>query len=216
MMSNIKLASEKIQLIEGELLMLAGRPAMGQTTLMVNMAIALSEHKKILFVSLEKSKKQLANYFFNAYSDSFSFVKDKADKVLMVDEGFSIGEIEANIKNYCISQGVSIIFIDYLQLIEGERSELLKSLKTMALYYNVSIVVSTILSRSVELRENKRPVLSDLEPLFQNDLLLLNFPDKIIFLYRDAYYNIEEENEVLELIVAKNINGELSTVFLQN
>ncbi len=215
-MSNIKLASEKIQLIEGELLMLAGRPAMGQTTLMVNMAIALSEHKKILFISLEKSKKQLANYFFNAYSDSFSFVKDKADKVLMVDEGFSIGEIEANIKNYCISQGVSIIFIDYLQLIEGERSELLKSLKTMALYYNVSIVVSTILSRSVELRENKRPVLSDLEPLFQNDLLLLNFPDKIIFLYRDAYYNIEEENEVLELIVAKNRNGELSTVFLQN
>ncbi len=215
-MSNIKLASEKIQLIAGELLMLAGRPAMGQTTLMVNMAIALSEHKKILFISLEKSKKQLANYFFNAYSDSFSFVKDKADKVLMVDEGFSIGEIEANIKNYCISQGVSIIFIDYLQLIEGERSELLKSLKTMALYYNVSIVVSTILSRSVELRENKRLVLSDLEPLFQNDLLLLNFPDKIIFLYRDAYYNVEEENEVLELIVAKNRNGELSTVFLQN
>lgn len=215
-MSNIKLAAEKIQLNAGELLMLAGRPAMGQTTLMVNMAIALSEHKKILFVSLEKSKKQLANYFFNAYSDSFSFVKDKADKVLMVDEGFSIGEIEANIKNYCISQGVSIIFIDYLQLVEGERSELLKSLKTMALYYNVSIVVSTILSRSVELRENKRPVLSDLEPLFQNDLLLLNFPDKIIFLYRDAYYNIEEENEVLELIVAKNRNGELSTVFLQN
>ena len=215
-MTNIKLASEKIQLIEGELLMLAGRPAMGQTTLMVNMAIALSDHKKILFISLEKSKKQLANYFFNAYSDSFSFVKDKADKVLMVDEGFSIGEIEANIKNYCNNQGVSIIFIDYLQLIEGERSELLKSLKTMALYYNVSIVVSTILSRSVELRENKRPVLSDLEPLFQNDLLLLNFPDKIIFLYRDAYYNVEEENEVLELIVAKNRNGELSTVFLQN
>jgi replicative DNA helicase len=215
-MSNIKLAAEKIQLIEGELLMLAGRPAMGQTTLMVNMAIALSEHKKILFISLEKSKKQLANYFFNAYSDSFSFVKDKADKVLMVDEGFSIGEIEANIKNYCISQGVSIIFIDYLQLIEGERSELLKSLKTMALYYNVSIVVSTILSRSVELRENKRPVLSDLEPLFQNDLLLLNFTDKIIFLYRDSYYNIEKDNEVLELIVAKNRNGELSTVFLQN
>lgn len=86
----------------------------------------------------------------------------------------------------------------------------------MALYYNVSIVVSTILSRSVELRENKRLVLSDLEPLFQNDLLLLNFPDKIIFLYRDAYYNVEEENEVLELIVAKNRNGELSTVFLQN
>ena len=113
-MSNIKLAAEKIQLNAGELLMLAGRPAMGQTTLMVNMAIALSEHKKILFISLEKSKKQLANYFFNAYSDSFSFVKDKADKVLMVDEGFSIGEIEANIKNYCISQGVSIIFIDYL------------------------------------------------------------------------------------------------------
>jgi replicative DNA helicase len=213
-MTNIKLAAEKIQ--PGELLMLVGRPAMGQTTLMVNMAIALSEHKKILFISLEKSKKQLANYFFNAYSDSFSFVKDKEDKVLMVDEGFSIGEIEANIKNYCISQGVSIIFIDYLQLIEGERSELLKSLKTMALYYNVSIVVSTILPRSVELRENKRPVLLDLEPLFQNDLLLLNFPDKIIFLYKDAYYNVEEENEVLELIVAKNRNGELSTVFLQN
>ena len=196
--------------------MLAGRPAMGQTTLMVNMAIALSEHKRILFISLEKSKKQLANYFFNAYSDSFSFVKDKADKVLIIDEGFSIGEIEANIKNYCISQGVSIIFIDYLQLIEGERSELLKSLKTMALYYNVSIVVSTILFRSVELRENKRPVLSDLEPLFQNDSLLLNLPDIIIFLYRDAYYNIEKDNEVLELIVAKNRNGELSTVFLQN
>jgi replicative DNA helicase len=215
-MTNIKLAVEKIQLIEGDLLVLAGRPAMGQTTLMVNMAIALSEHKRILFISLEKSKKQLANYFFNAYSDSFSFVKDKADKVLIIDEGFSIGEIEANIKNYCISQGVSIIFIDYLQLIEGERSELLKSLKTMALYYNVSIVVSIILPRSVELRENKRPVLSDLEPLFQNDSLLLNLPDKIIFLYRDAYYNIEKDNEVLELIVAKNRNGELSTVFLQN
>ena len=215
-MTNIKLAAEKIQPIAGELLMLAGRPAMGQTTLMVNMAIALSDHKKILFISLEKSKKLLANYFFNAYSDSFSFVKDKADKVLMVDEGFSIGEIEANIKNYCISQGVSIIFIDYLQLIEGERSELLKSLKTMALYYNVSIVVSTILPRTVELRENKRPVLSDLEPLFQNDSLLLNFPDKIIFLYRDAYYTVEKENKTLELIVAKNRNGELSTVFLQH
>jgi replicative DNA helicase len=215
-MTHIKLAVEKIQLIEGKLIMLAGRPAIGQTTLMVNMATALSEHKRILFISLEKSKKQLAINFFNAYSDSFSFVKDKADKILIIDDGFSIGEIEANIKNYCISHGVSIIFIDYLQLIEGERNELLKSLKTMALYYNVSIVVSTILPKTVELRENKRPVLSDLEPLFQNDSLLLNFPDKIIFLYRDAYYNVEKDNEVLELIVAKNRNGDLSTVFLQN
>ena len=118
-------------------------------------------------------------------------------------------------------ENIELIIIDYLQLIQYDKSkslsrdneveEILKELKLLARELNVSIIVTSQLSRKPEERDDKRPVITD----FTNTASSIsNYADKILFLYRDSYYKKENKSNITEIIVAKNENGKTGTAKL--
>jgi replicative DNA helicase len=112
-----------------------------------------------------------------------------------------------------------LVVIDYLSLIQGsgrkerhlEIGEITRNLKRLSRDLKVSVLLLAQLSRGVEQRQNKRPMLSDLRDSGEIE----QDADKILFLYRDDYYDKESENKnIIEVIAAKNRNGALGTVSL--
>lgn len=152
--------------------------------------------------------------------------KLSATKLYMDDTpGITIGEIRSKCRRLANSEdGLSLIVIDYLQLISSsinyggnrqqEVSDISRSLKTMAMELKVPVVALAQLSRSVESRENKRPIMSDL----RESGSIEQDADIVSFLYRDDYYNKEKltdtNTSVSEFIVAKHRNGPTATIEL--
>ena len=150
-----------------------------------------------------------------------------ADSNLFIDDtpGMTIGEIRAKCRRLASSEnGLSMVVIDYLQLINGsakyagqrqqEVSEISRSLKTMAMELGVPVIALAQLSRSVEGREDKRPLLSDL----RESGSIEQDADIVAFLYRDDYYNkeaaIDENTSKSEFIVSKHRSGPTATIEL--
>ena len=146
---------------------------------------------------------------------------------LLMDDtpGITIGEIRAKCRRLASSEkGLSLVVIDYLQLISGgknyganrqqEVSDISRSLKTLAMELQVPVIALSQLSRSVEAREDKRPIMSDL----RESGSIEQDADIVAFLYRDDYYKKEARNEdntsIVELIVGKHRNGPTATVEL--
>lgn len=139
--------------------------------------------------------------------------------------GCTIGEIRSKCRRLASSEnGLGIVIIDYLQLVSGgknygtnrqqEVSDISRSLKLLALELHVPVIALSQLSRNVELREDKRPIMSDL----RESGSLEQDADIVAFLYRDSYYKkqaVEESNtSVSELIVGKHRNGRTGTINL--
>ncbi len=140
--------------------------------------------------------------------------------------GITVGDIRAKCRRLANSEkGLALVVIDYLQLIQGgaryagnrqqEVSEISRSLKTMALELKVPVVALAQLSRSVELREDKRPIMSDL----RESGSIEQDADIVSFLYRDDYYNpdkhdLSSNTSVTEFIVGKHRSGNTGTVEL--
>ncbi len=150
-----------------------------------------------------------------------------ADTKLYIDDtpGMTIGEIRAKCRRLASSEkGLGIIIIDYLQLISGsaryagnrqqEVSEISRSLKTLAMELNIPVVALAQLSRTVEGREDKRPLLSDL----RESGSIEQDADIVAFLYRDDYYtkeaSIDENTSKSEFIIAKHRSGPTTTIDL--
>lgn len=150
-----------------------------------------------------------------------------ADSNLFIDDtpGMTIGEIRAKCRRLASSEnGLSMVVIDYLQLISGsakyagqrqqEVSEISRSLKTMAMELGIPVIALAQLSRSVEGREDKRPLLSDL----RESGSIEQDADIVAFLYRDDYYNkeaaIDENTSKSEFIVSKHRSGPTATIEL--
>ena len=147
-------------------------------------------------------------------------------KIFLDDtSGMTIGEIRAKCRRLSSSsEGLGVIIIDYLQLISGsskyagqrqqEVSEISRSLKTMAMELGVPVIALAQLSRSVEGREDKRPLLSDL----RESGSIEQDADIVAFLFREDYYtkeiSIDENTSKTELIIAKHRNGPTSTIDL--
>ncbi len=146
---------------------------------------------------------------------------------IVIDEssGTTIGEIRAKCRRLAASEkGLAVVVIDYLQLISGgknygsnrqqEVSEISRSLKTLAKELKIPIIALSQLSRSVETREEKRPIMSDL----RESGSIEQDADIVAFLYRDDYYNKEARNEdntsISEFIIGKHRNGPTATVEL--
>ena len=146
---------------------------------------------------------------------------------LMLDDtsGITIGDIRAKCRRLASSeQGLALVVIDYLQLISGgknyginrqqEVSDISRSLKTLALELNVPIIALSQLSRDVEKREDKRPIMSDL----RESGSIEQDADIVGFLYRDDYYNkesrTEDNNSLSELIIGKHRNGPTANIEL--
>ena len=150
-----------------------------------------------------------------------------SDTKIYIDDtpGMTISEIRAKCRRLASSEsGLGIVIIDYLQLISGsakyagnrqqEVSEISRSLKTLAMELNIPIVALAQLSRTVEGREDKRPLLSDL----RESGSIEQDADIVAFLYRDDYYtkqvSIDENTSKSEFIIAKHRNGPTTTIDL--
>ncbi len=143
---------------------------------------------------------------------------------LIIDDtpGISISELRSKCRKYKLEQGIDVIIIDYLQLMTGsvgksqesrqqEISEISRSLKGLARELNVPVVALSQLSRAVEGRPDKRPMLSDL----RESGAIEQDADVVMFIYRDEYYNKDSEfKKQAEIIIAKQRNGPVGTVNL--
>ncbi|GKS14751.1 replicative DNA helicase [Paenibacillus chitinolyticus] len=146
---------------------------------------------------------------------------------IYIDDSASItvGEIRAKCRRLKKDRGLGLILIDYLQLIAGTRkdgnrqqevSEISRTLKQIAREFEVPVIALSQLSRTVEQRQDKRPMMSDL----RESGSLEQDADIVAFLYRDDYYDKESEKKnIIEIIIAKQRNGPVGTVelaFLKN
>lgn len=150
-----------------------------------------------------------------------------ADTRLYMDDttDMTIGEIRAKCRRLASSEkGLGLVVIDYLQLISGsvryagnrqqEVSEISRALKGLAMELNIPVVALAQLSRTVEGREDKRPIMSDL----RESGSIEQDADIVAFLYRDDYYNkeaaLDEHTSKSEFIIAKNRSGPTTTIDL--
>jgi replicative DNA helicase len=134
--------------------------------------------------------------------------------------GVTVQDIRAKCRRLQAERGLGLILIDYLQLIHGrgkgdnrqqEVSEISRNLKGIARELNVPVIALSQLSRSVEQRQDKRPMMSDI----RESGSIEQDADIVAFLYRDDYYNKETENKnIIEVIIAKQRNGPTGTVEL--
>lgn len=139
--------------------------------------------------------------------------------------GITIGEIRAKCRRLASSEkGLALVVIDYLQLISGgknygtnrqqEVSDISRSLKTLAMELGIPVIALSQLSRNVEQREDKRPLMSDL----RESGSIEQDADLVMFLYRDDYYNkeskIDDNASISELIIGKHRQGPTATIEL--
>jgi replicative DNA helicase len=135
--------------------------------------------------------------------------------------GIRVNEIRAKCRRLKQEHGLGMILIDYLQLIVGsgrpgenrqqEVSEISRALKQLARELEVPVIALSQLSRGVEQRQDKRPMMSDI----RESGSIEQDADIVAFLYRDDYYDKESENKnIIEIIIAKQRNGPVGTVQL--
>ncbi len=166
---------------------------------------------------------KLLNQDWKRFNEAVSQL-DGANLYIDDTPGITIGEIRAKCRRLSTSpDGLDLVIIDYLQLISGgknyganrqqEVADISRSLKTLAMELHIPIIALAQLSRSVEGREDKRPMLSDL----RESGSIEQDADLVGFLYREDYYNKESKkdaNSISEFIIAKHRNGPQATINL--
>lgn len=226
---------------KSDLIILAARPSMGKTALSLAMCqnAAIKAGKRIGIISLEMSKEQLVERMFCGLLgvDSWKLHKGKLEEAdfdrmgpvmdqlnsasIFIDDamGASISELRAKVRRLQMEHGLDMLMIDYLQLMSGENpmnrvqeiSEISRSLKALARELNIPIIALSQLSRSVESRPDKRPILSDL----RDSGSIEQDADVVMMLYREDYYDedcAEEDKDTLEVNVIKHRNGGIGKV----
>lgn len=234
----------------GDLVLIAARPAMGKTALALNFAsnTAFRSGKYVAFFSLEMSNKQVSNRILRAESDidfgtlfgkqadyeyktqtlqKISDVSNDLQKrgtLIVNDTGdITVSELRAQCRRLKAQGKLDMVVIDYLQLMgmsdktqnrNLEIGVISRSLKIMARELEVPVIALSQLSRSVENRQVKKPMLSDL----RDSGTLEQDADIIMFLYREDYYkdaDDESKTGIAELIIAKHRNGATGSIALK-
>ncbi|QUY44404.1 replicative DNA helicase [Acaryochloris sp. 'Moss Beach'] len=226
-----------------DLIIVAGRPAMGKTALALQIARQICEihNLGVAIFSLEMSKEQLvqrmlageagidSNYLRagrinQTQWEPLSRAIGKLSQLsIYIDDSPnpSITELRSNARRLQSEhpEGLGMILLDYLQLMGGEAtdgrvqeiSKITRALKGLARELNVPVVALSQLSRGVESRTNKRPLMSDL----RESGSIEQDADLIVLLYRDDYYDPDSaERGICELNIAKHRNGPVGTVKL--
>ena len=209
-------------------------------TLNIAQNVGVRQHKTVAFFSLEMSQEQLVQRLLCqiAHIDSqklrtgqlnsdeeWTRLTDACDKLyespIYIDDtpGISVAEMRSKARRLKSEHGLDLIIVDYLQLMQGrnaesrqqEISEISRSLKALARELKVPLIALSQLSRSVESRQDKRPMLSDL----RESGALEQDADIVSFLYREDYYDKETENQhITEVILARHRNGPVGSVKL--
>lgn len=224
---------------KGDLWILAGRPSMGKTLFNLNLMNKLDRNHNALMFELEMTKEKIGNRLLSATSkiqaktlsrgnlndEEFQAVGYYCNKIAQKNNiyvncktGIGLAYIRAEAKKIKLKHGLDIIFIDHLGLLKGtnpnnrnlELGELTRGLKALAKDLDVCVVCLCQLSRAVEQRPDKHPLLSDLRESghIEED------SDVIMLLYRDDYYAEREDRNsnnpnTLECFIAKNRDGEV-------
>ena len=206
--------------------------------------VAFKRNMSVAIFSLEMSKEQLVNRLFSLESSveakrlrngqltdaDWKALIESAGNIgrskLIIDDtpSISVNELRKKCRKYKLEKGLDIIIIDYLQLMSGSGrstdsqqqviSDISRSLKAIARELNVPVLALSQLSRAVESRPDKRPMLSDL----RESGAIEQDADMVMFIYRDDYYNRDSGNEkkgISEIIIAKQRNGPVGTVELK-
>lgn len=226
----------------GNLILGAGRPGMGKTALMLDIAkhVALVQGKHVAIFSLEMSNEQVTQRLLVKESGLpmsslrtgmlaerewplFTHAVEKYTNVpIYMDDMPAIIPTQLRAKAHQLQNrfGIDLMIVDYLQLMGSdtnidnrvqEVSAISRSLKVLARELNIPIFAGAQLSRKVEERQDKRPILSDL----RDSGSLEQDADIVMFLYRDSVYDSKtEQGNVAELIVAKQRDGGTGTVNL--
>ena len=226
---------------KSDFVVLAARPSMGKTALALSIARnAAASNLCVGFFSLEMSAEQLTVRLLsaetgiphqkirNAQISSEEWVElthvaaQFGEMKMFIDDTpmQTIMDVRAKARKLKMEHQLNFLVIDYLQLLHGARSyenrhqevsDISRSLKSLAKELNIPIVALSQLSRAVDSRVDKRPMLSDL----RESGAIEQDADLIMFLYRDVVYNPETEHPSLaELIIGKQRNGPTGTVHL--
>lgn len=228
-----------------DLVIIAGRPSMGKTTFAMNIAENAAIHSKqpVAVFSMEMPADSLAMRMLSSLGridqhrlrtgrlndDDWprltSAIALLNEAPLFIDDtgGLTPSELRARARRLKREHGLSLIIVDYLQLMSGsangrqaenrtnEISEISRSLKALAKELNVPVIALSQLNRSLEQRPNKRPVMSDL----RESGAIEQDADIIVFIYRDEVYNEDSaEKGKAEIIISKQRNGPIGTVAL--
>ncbi|TQR11530.1 replicative DNA helicase [Psychrobacillus soli] len=226
-----------------DLIIVAARPSVGKTAFALNVAqnVATKTDENVAIFSLEMGAEQLVMRILCAEGNidaqvlrTGALTTEDWRKLTMamgslsnagiyIDDtpGIRVNEIRAKCRRLKQESGLGMILIDYLQLIQGsggsqanrqqEVSEISRSLKGLARELKVPVIALSQLSRGVEQRQDKRPMMSDL----RESGSIEQDADIVSFLYREDYYDKETENQnMIEIIIAKQRNGPTGTVTL--
>lgn len=227
-----------------DLVIVAARPGMGKTAFMLNIATNVAKQNfPVAFFNLEMTAEQMAKRVISSESQVQSekirtaeFDESDWNRLtetigaletvpLYIDDSpeVSIAAIRAKCRKLKMQKDIRLIVVDYLQLLDASGkfdnqttkiAEISRSLKLMAKELNVPVIVGSQLSREVEKRADKRPMLSDL----RESGAIEQDADIVMFIYRDSYYNKDEQNtkfnNIAEIIVAKHRNGSTDTIKL--
>jgi replicative DNA helicase len=217
-----------------DLVILAARPSMGKTSLALNIAhaVALKARQPVGIFSIEMSSEQIAQRLISLQahiemqrlrsgrmSDAdwdrlVTAVGVLSDAPIFIDDtpGLSIVEMRSKARRLHTEQGLGLLIVDYLQLMESasnesrvqEISAISRALKAVARELEVPVLALSQLSRAPEQRPNHEPMLSDL----RESGSIEQDADVVMFIYRDVVYNKETEHpHVADVIVAKHRNG---------
>ena len=230
----------------GDLIILAARPSMGKTAVALNLALNVASYQPqeaVAIFSLEMSAESLAMRLLSARSrvagdylrtghglttDHWNRINEAGDNLsstkIFIDDksAIKVPEIFSKCRRLKNEHGLSLILIDYIQLISGnfsgrgevnrqqEVSDISRSLKALARELDVPVIALSQLSRNVESREDKKPQLSDL----RESGAIEQDADIVMLLFRKSYYDAEAKQEAentgseeLEINIAKHRNG---------
>jgi replicative DNA helicase len=220
---------------KSDLLIIAARPGMGKTSLMLSIAqnAARKYNQRVALFSLEMSAEQLVQRLIssetgidsqrlrvgNLREDEWpTFIQATgalSETMIFIDDTPSISAMQVRTKarRLYAEYGLDLLIIDYLQLMQSDRrtenrvqeiSFLSRALKGLARELNIPVLVASQLSRAVEQRTDKRPMLSDL----RESGSIEQDADIVMFIYRDDYYTPEtEQPNIAEVIISKHRNG---------
>ncbi len=226
---------------KGDLIIVGGRPSMGKTAFALNIAqhVGLDLKEPVAIFSLEMAKEQLAirmlcaEAMVNSNSIRKGFIKKEdwhkltsaasnlTGAPIFIDDtsGITVLELRAKARRLKMEHGLSLVIVDYLQLMRGkwsfesrlqEISDISRSLKALAKELSVPVIAVSQLNRSVEQRRPPKPILADL----RESGAIEQDADVILFLYRDEVYNKDAKKGFSEVIIAKQRNGPTGTVNL--